>query len=218
MRRHGPAASTGRPRTRIANATPHNTAGNHEPAAIPTSAAARHAGSSIFPRHSIATERRIMPTRMTSSGRYNAEKTVAYQPGNAANMAAPAVISHTSLPSHTGPIVLSAARRCFSRSPTPTRASGSINMPTPKSKPSRMKKARNSMPMMPNHNSCSLIGQLLSRRNSIGERQRRDLVIARRMRRGRLRVVFAWPFGDVTLQQPEPGNRQHRVEHGVGHQ
>ena len=36
---------------------------------------------------------------------------MAYQPGNAANMAAPATISQTSLPSHSGPIVLIAARR-----------------------------------------------------------------------------------------------------------
>ncbi len=31
---------------------------------------------------------------------------VAYQPGKAAKITAPATISHTSLPSHTGPIVL----------------------------------------------------------------------------------------------------------------
>ena len=36
---------------------------------------------------------------------------VAYQPGNAANIAAPATISQTSLPSHTGPMVLIATRR-----------------------------------------------------------------------------------------------------------
>ena len=78
---------------------------------------------------------------------------MAYQPGNAANIAAPAVISHTSLPSHTGPMVFSAARRWLSGSPMPTWAKGSINMPTPKSKPSKMKKPRNSTAMMPNHNS-----------------------------------------------------------------
>ena len=53
-----------------------------------------------------------MPNRIASSGRYSAENTVAYQPGNAANIAAPAVISQTSLPSQTGPMVLSTARRC----------------------------------------------------------------------------------------------------------
>ena len=36
---------------------------------------------------------------------------VAYQPGNAAKIAAAATISQTSLPSHSGPIVLMAARR-----------------------------------------------------------------------------------------------------------
>ena len=43
---------------------------------------------------------------------------MAYQPGNAANMAAPATISQTSLPSHSGPIVLMAARRPASSRPT----------------------------------------------------------------------------------------------------
>ena len=103
-----------------------------------------------------------MPNRMASSGRYSVENTVAYQPGKAANMAAPPTISQTSLPSQTGPMVLSAVRRSGSASPIPTRANGSINMPTPKSKPSRMKKPRNSTPMMPNHTSCSPTDQLLS--------------------------------------------------------
>ena len=102
-----------------------------------------------------------MPNRIASSGRYSVENTVAYQSGNAANIAAPPVISQTSLPSQTGPMVLSAARRCGLRSPMPTRAKGSINMPTPKSKPSRMKKPRNSTAMTPNHNCWSPIGQLL---------------------------------------------------------
>ena len=72
----------------------------------------RQAGSSILPRHSMATMRRIIANRITSSGRYNPENTVAYMPGNAANIAPPAVISHTSLPSQTGPMVFSTARRC----------------------------------------------------------------------------------------------------------
>src|SRR5580704_18225371 len=43
-------------------------------------------------------------------------------------------MSQTSLPSHSGPIVLIAARRPGSSAPT-----ASCSMPTPKSKPSRMK-------------------------------------------------------------------------------
>ena len=55
---------------------------------------------------------------MASSGRYSAENSVAYQLGNAANIAAPAVISQTSLASHTGPMVFSAARlRCSGSAP-----------------------------------------------------------------------------------------------------
>ena len=207
----------------MANATPHNTAGSQDPAAIPKSAQPRHFVSLILPRHSIDTARRIMPNRIASSGRYSVENTVAYHPGNAANIAAPPTISQTSLPSQTGPMVLSTVRRRISRSPMPMRANGSINMPTPKSKPSRMKKPRNSMPMMPNHNSCSPTGQLLSSpcggsQALVRKRKRRHLVIAGRARRCRFRVVFLWPFDDVALEQPEPDDGQHRVNKGERHQ
>src|SRR5713226_4011582 len=77
---------------------------------------------------------------------------VAYQPGNAANMAAPATISHTSLPSHSGPIVLIAARRPASSAPaTP------CSMPTPKSKPSRTKKPVHRTAITMNQNDTSVI-------------------------------------------------------------
>src|SRR6266545_4298507 len=56
---------------------------------------------------------------------------VAYQPGKAANMPAAATISHTSLPSQTGPMVAIATRRPASSRPTTP-----WSMPTPKSKPS----------------------------------------------------------------------------------
>src|SRR5258708_10909184 len=72
---------------------------------------------------------------------------VAYQPGNAANMPAPATISQTSLPSHSGPIVLIAARRPASSWPTPL-----CSMPTPKSNPSRMKKPVHRTAMTMNQN------------------------------------------------------------------
>src|ERR1039458_1694098 len=78
---------------------------------------------------------------------------VAYQPGNAAKMAAPATISQTSLPSHSGPIVLMAARR-----PAPSLPTTPCSMPTPKSKPSRMKKPVHRTAMTMNQNGTSLIG------------------------------------------------------------
>ena len=76
---------------------------------------------------------------------------VAYQPGNAANMPAPATISQTSLPSHSGPIVLIAARR--PASPVPTTL---CSMPTPKSNPSRMKNPVQKNAMTMNQNGTRL--------------------------------------------------------------
>ncbi len=92
----------------------------------------RQRGFSLLPRYSNATPRAISAARTTSSARYSAENIVAYQPGNAANVAAPATTSHTSLPSHqAGPIVLSATRRSVSVRPTIV-----CSIPTPKSNPS----------------------------------------------------------------------------------
>ena len=83
---------------------------------------------------------------------------VAYQPGKAANMAAPATISQTSLPSHSGPIVLIAARRSASSRPTTL-----CSMPTPKSNPSRMKNPVHKIAMTMNQNGTkALIRPLLS--------------------------------------------------------
>src|ERR1700758_4973632 len=67
-------------------------------------------------------------------------------------MAAPATISQTSLPSHSGPIVLMAARRSASSLPTT-----SCSMPTPKSNPSRMKKPVHRIAMTMNQNGTRLI-------------------------------------------------------------
>src|SRR4249920_1647683 len=77
---------------------------------------------------------------------------VAYQPGNAANMPAPATISQTSLPSHNGPIVLMAARRPASSVPITL-----CSIPTPKSNPSRMKKPVHKMAMMMYQNGMRLL-------------------------------------------------------------
>ena len=56
---------------------------------------------------------------------------VAYQPGKAAKVPAAATISHTSLPSQSGPMVWMASRRPRSSRPTTP-----WSMPTPKSNPS----------------------------------------------------------------------------------
>ena len=77
---------------------------------------------------------------------------VAYQPGNAANMAAAATISQTSLPSQSGPIVLMAARRPASSRPTTL-----CSMPTPKSNPSRTKNPVHRIAMMMNQNGTKLL-------------------------------------------------------------
>ncbi len=72
---------------------------------------------------------------------------MAYQAGNAANMAAAATISQTSLPSHSGPMVLMAARLLGSSRPTTP-----CRMPTPKSKPSSTKKPIHKMVIRMNQN------------------------------------------------------------------
>src|SRR5258708_40145312 len=80
-------------------------------------------------------------------------------------MAAAATISQTSLPSHSGPIVLITARRpASSLPPTP------CSMPTPKSKPSRTKNPSHKTVMTMNQNGTSLIAtSILNGRNgSVG--------------------------------------------------
>jgi hypothetical protein len=59
---------------------------------------------------------------------------LAYQTGNAANVAPAATISQTSLPSQIGPIAFRHRRRSVSSRPIATQS-----MPTPKSNPSRTK-------------------------------------------------------------------------------
>jgi hypothetical protein len=48
---------------------------------MPTSTQTRQPRSSILPRHSMPTMRRMIPSRITGSGTYSAENTVAYQLG-----------------------------------------------------------------------------------------------------------------------------------------
>ena len=63
-------------------------------------------GDVTLSRNSNEAPRAISATRMSSSARYSPENSVAYQAGKAANIAAPATISQTSLPSQNGPIAL----------------------------------------------------------------------------------------------------------------
>src|SRR6478735_7919604 len=128
-------------------------------------------------------------------------------PGKAANIAPPAVISQTSLPSQTGPMVLSAARRRFSASSLAARPNSAISIPTPKSKPSSTKNPRKSAASAMNQKSCSPISS-----SSVRERQRRELVAPRGTWRRGLGVVLERTLDDVAPDQPEPEDGQHRVE------
>ena len=105
------------------------------------------------PRYSNETPRMISPKSTSTSARYRAENHVAYQSGNAANVAPPATMSQTSLPSQNGPIVLIATRR--SRSVFPTTV---CNAPTPKSNPSRTKNPVQKKAMMMNQTICKPMG------------------------------------------------------------
>src|SRR6516164_1785261 len=106
---------------------------------------------SRLPRYSNDRPRAMSAASSSTSARLKAENMVAYQPGNAANMAAPATISQTSLPSHSGPMVLIAALRSASFLPTAL-----CSMPTPKSNPSRRKKPVHSTVMRMNQNGTRL--------------------------------------------------------------
>jgi hypothetical protein len=106
---------------------------------------ARQLSLSTLPRYSKATARKMSATSTTSSGRYSEEKSEAYHSGKAAKVAAPAVISHTSLPSHTGPMVFSSTRRSVL-----LRANSFMSIPTPRSKPSRKRYPVHSTAMMMN--------------------------------------------------------------------
>src|SRR5262249_56494987 len=78
------------------------------------------------------------------------------QAGPAARAAAAAPLSEPSLPAHSGPSVLIAARRPASSRPTAV-----CSMPTPKSNPSRTKNPVHKMVMTMNQNGTSLIARPL---------------------------------------------------------
>ena len=127
-----PTASSGRPSTVVARIVPTPSGATHEPNTMTRSQFRRQRSESTLPRYSNATPRPIRPSSTKSTSRYVPESSPAYQPGNAAKVAATATITQTSLPSHTGPMVLIMTRR----SALSCASSGS-SIPTPKSKPSR---------------------------------------------------------------------------------
>src|SRR6266516_2856327 len=108
---------------------------------------------------------------------------VAYQPGKAAKMAAPATISHTSLPSHSGPIVLITVRR-----PASSRPMIPCSMPTPRSNPSSAKKPVHSTAMRMNQNWASVIA---ASPQSVEHRGHAGLGFTGRRREGRVGAELA---------------------------
>src|ERR1700722_142219 len=141
----------GRPCSRSPRPTPMTNGASRLPTVRATSQVRRHSTASRLPRYSNATPRMMSDISSRTIARYNPENMVAYQPGNAANILAPATISQTSLPSHSGPIVLMAARR-----PTSSRPTKLCSMPTPKSKPSRTKNPVHRTAMTMNQNGIRL--------------------------------------------------------------
>src|SRR5699024_9051741 len=152
-----PVASSGNPSTVVASTIPTTSGGNHEPAMMTRSHARRRRGESTLPRYSNATPRPINASNSTNSGRYAPESRPAYQPGNAANMTPTATISHTSLPSQTGPIVFTSTRRSVL-----SRPSTGNNIPTPKSNPSRNRYPVQNRATTQNHTVSSVIPIRLS--------------------------------------------------------
>src|SRR6185295_12430996 len=96
----------GSPCSRSPSATPSRSGARTLPIVRAHDQPVRQRALSRFPRHSNDTPRPNSATSTSTRARYRAENIVAYQPGKAANIEPPATISHTSFPSHHGPIVL----------------------------------------------------------------------------------------------------------------
>src|SRR3954449_3031374 len=190
----------GIPCSRSPKATPTSSGARRLPAISAALHLRRHSGLSRLPRSTIATPRRMRATSSRMRARYMAENMVAYQPGKAANMPAAATISHTSLPSHTGPMVPSAV--CLPAS-SPPRTPCSI--PTPKSKPSRTRKPIHRAAIRTNQNSARVIA------TSVGELE--DLGALRRFLRYLLRLVERELPAGVVGHQPPVDGAHDRVEH-----
>ena len=135
----------GMPRKILAKMNPHIRGGVQDPTKIARSDHFCQRGSSTFLRHSRPTTRIIKDTSTRNNGRYIPENIVAYHSGNAANSAPPATISHTSLPSQTGPMVRMIVFLAAESLPM-----NGAKIPTPKSKPSRRKYPANKNAMRTN--------------------------------------------------------------------
>src|SRR5438132_1263294 len=115
----------GVPYRRLANPTPQISEAPKLPTVFAHSHTLRQAGLVLFERHSTEITRMIRKKRTARSAIYRLENMVAYQAGNAAKVAPPAVTSHTSFPSQTGPIVANIALRSSS-----SRGRNGSSMPT----------------------------------------------------------------------------------------
>src|SRR3954451_10442236 len=131
---YSPSPSSGNPATIPPRPMPNSSGSAPLPSVVAHLQAPRQRADATFSPNSNEAPRAISATSTSSSARYRPENSVAYQAGKAANIAAPATISQTSLPSQNGPIAFRAVWR--SRSSRPTIV---CSMPTPKSKPSRTK-------------------------------------------------------------------------------
>src|SRR5262252_278300 len=144
----------------------------------------RQATLSRLPRNSNEVPRAISAASSSTMARYMPENQVAYQPGKAAKVAAPATISHTSLPSHSGPIVLITVRRPASSRPTML-----CSMPTPRSNPSSTKNPVHSTVMRMNQNWASVMAAVSPQ--SVQHRGHAGVRFAGRPGQGRVRLGFA---------------------------
>src|SRR3954463_2709459 len=188
---NSPELSTGSPATRAPSPMPSSSGSAPLPSVVAHVHVRAQRGAVTFSRNSNETPRAISATRMSSSARYRPENIVAYQAGKAANIAAPATISQTSLPSQNGPIALSAASR--SRASRPTMV---CSTPTPKSKPSSTKNPVQKKATTPN--------QKLSSDMSVGEG-----------RDGFARfLALGQPAPGIAQHQHDLGDPERRVERG----
>src|SRR5690606_37060217 len=131
----------GRPSSRLPIATPNTRlATTPEKHSSPSQVARQRASGSLL-RYLKPTGRTISATSSSSIARYSPENEAAYSNGHAANTAPPPVISHTWLPSQTGPTTFSATRRSSSVFATTGNSAA-----TPRSKPSMIAKPTSSTP------------------------------------------------------------------------
>src|SRR3954463_6543471 len=188
---YSPSPSIGNPATIPPRPMPNSSGSAPLPSVVAHLQAPRQRADATFSPHSNDAPRAISAPSTSSSARYRPENSVAYQAGKAANIAAPATISHTSLPSQNGPMAFSAASR--SRASRPTMV---CSTPTPKSKPSSTKNPVQKKATTPN--------QKLSSDMSVGEG-----------RDGFARfLALGQPAPGIAQHQHDLGDPERRVERG----